>query len=104
MLWKRAIQKVSKKSFDHIIVGAGSAGCVLANRLTEDGTRSVLLIEAGPKDTTLFDNELGKLLKWQIHMPTGMVVNYEGNAPTMVDNGTLTIPCESAALALYLSS
>jgi choline dehydrogenase len=41
-------------SFDYVIVGAGSAGCVLANRLTADGLHTVLLLEFGGSDRSIF--------------------------------------------------
>ncbi|MEO1719022.1 MAG: choline dehydrogenase [Pseudomonadota bacterium] len=52
------------RAFDYVIVGAGSAGCVLANRLTEDADVKVALIEAGGRDTN----------PW-IHVPSGYYKN-----------------------------
>src|SRR5271168_125989 len=49
------------ETFDYVIIGAGSAGCVLAERLSKDPGRSVLLVEAGPADRDML-----------IHMPRGI--------------------------------
>jgi len=55
-----ASTRKSAGSYDYIIIGAGTAGCVLANRLTQDRDVSVLLIEAGGKDDYVW-----------IHIPVG---------------------------------
>ena len=60
-----------EKTFDYVVVGAGSSGCVMANRLSEDGKKSVLILEAGGKDKSMF-----------IHMPSG----YSQIVPTKNDS------------------
>ena len=52
---------MTKLTFDYIVVGGGSAGCVMANRLSENPDCKVLLIEAGSKDWHPY-----------IHMPAGI--------------------------------
>lgn len=66
------------ESFDYIIVGAGSAGCVLANRLSEDPAARVLLLEAGGPDAHPL-----------IHIPLGVGKLYEKN---LFDWGYLSEP------------
>jgi choline dehydrogenase len=54
---------MTQETFDYVIVGAGSAGCVLADRLTESGEHSVLLLEYGGSDRSIY-----------IQMPTALSI------------------------------
>src|SRR5687767_15872466 len=69
--------------YDYVIVGAGSAGCVLANRLSEDPDVSVLLLEAGGPDT----NDL-------VHLPAAFSALYRTAQDW--DHSTIYEPCANA--------
>lgn len=75
--------------YDYIIVGAGSAGCVLANRLTEDPSVKVLLIEAGGPDTK---QEIRMPIAFSKLFKTAYDWNYETEAQPQLNNRSVYWP------------
>lgn len=58
-----------RETFDYVIVGAGSAGCVLANRLSESPGTTVCVLEAGPSDLNPY-----------VHIPAGFIKTFENSS------------------------
>jgi len=77
----------SKRTFDCVIVGAGTAGCVMANRLTEDGKRSVLLLEAGPPDSNPWI-QVEILCRRRLGAERPLQVAHHASFPTMARDAT----------------
>jgi choline dehydrogenase len=79
----------TKKDYDYIIVGAGSAGCVLAARLTEDSAARVLLLEAGGRDTA---REIGIPAAFSKLFKTSVDWNYSTEPEPYLNNRRLYWP------------
>jgi choline dehydrogenase len=84
------VASASTKEFDYVIVGAGSAGCVLANRLTQDPEVRVLLLEAGGASTGLFKDMPMAFPKYVLRRDLNW--NFESEPEPYLNNRRIEIP------------
>ncbi|MEP4484268.1 MAG: GMC family oxidoreductase N-terminal domain-containing protein [Halioglobus sp.] len=97
-----------ERVFDYIIVGAGSAGCVLANRLSENGKHSVCLIEAGPEISTPLEKipsgfayfMFSKLYNWGYNAKPESSIR--SGAPLFVPRGKAVGGCSATNGMVYI--
>ncbi len=80
-------------TFDYIVVGAGSAGCVLANRLSADPRVQVCLIEAGPSDRTLLPGAYIRAPAGIIRLIANPRWNWMHQFSPQASSGDIPIPC-----------
>lgn len=80
----------NNRTFDYIIVGAGSAGCVLANELSQDSSNEVLILEAGPMDRNLLIHMPAGV--YNVHKNPGLNWNYESEPEPGLGGRQMTLP------------
>ncbi|MBD8491607.1 choline dehydrogenase [Pseudomonas syringae] len=81
------------RSFDYIVVGAGSAGCVLANRLSANAQTTVCLIEAGPSDQSLLPGAYVRTPAGIIRLIANPKWNWMHQFSAQGDSDGRSIPC-----------